>query len=365
MQQNDAIQAAYPDVDFTINSMTKMIGAKMIKRTDSGMQIQLKHVFQKQREDGTCWNRRDMQSEKTLANVASIVKHIQKGGIVPAIEVKPREGGGVELIDGYCRTEAFRSLDASGVGEYWVSIVQFKGDELDELARIETSNHDGKLTPIEQLDLYVSIREELKRQGEKGTLQQIADRVDVSRQYVDQILQLEGLDGEARSLVGSGKVKVADAIKAVRSVKKTGGDVTQAIKKASAPKPLMPTKALMDDMYIGLGDLFDSMPKETKVAAQEFLKGDRKATDVVTIPVGELAKLLALQAEGHRQIEAQAERLAKKAEKDAQQEMAKDDLKQDDSQEEADNQLDDEPDLGQDPQQEESQTDDPDMSFLG
>ena len=361
MQQNELIKAAFPDVDFTINSFNKMLNAKMIKRIDSGMQIQLKYLFQKKRADGTCWNRRDMQSEKTLASIEKIIKHIQGKGIVPALEVKAREGGGVELIDGYCRSEAFKALDASGVGEYWVSIVPFKGDELDELARIETSNHDSKLDPIEQLDLYVSIREEFKRMGEKGTLQQIADKVQVSRQYVDQILQLETLDDEARQMVSTGQVKTADAIKVVRANKKTGGDVTQAIKRASAPKPLMPTKALMDDMYIGIGDLFDTMPKETKIAAQEFLKGDRPATDRVHIPVGELAKLLALKGEGERQIEAQAERIAKKKEKDAQQEMAKDDLKQDDQKQE-EKPVDDEPDLGEDPGE---QGDDPDMSFLG
>lgn len=356
------ISEQYPDVDFTINSYTKMINAKMIKRTDTGMQIQLKHIFDKQRADGSLWNRRDMQSEKTLSNIEKIIRHIQSGGIVPAIEVQPREGGGVEKVDGYCRTEAFKALDASGVGEYWVSITPFKGDDMDALARIETSNHDSKLTPIEQLDLYVSIREEFKRMGEKGTLQQIADKVQVSRQYVDQILQLETLDDEAREMVGSGQVKVADAIKAVRANKKTGGDVTQAIKRATAPKPLMPTKPLMDDMYIGLGDLFHAIPKEAKVVAQRFLKGDAKGDEMVTIPVADLAKLMALKAEGERQIEAQAERIAKKKEREAQEEIAKDDLKQDDSEaEEEVKQVDAEPDLGEDPVQ---QGDDPDMSFL-
>lgn len=360
MQQTDEqIRAAYPDVDFTTNSMTKMLTAKMIKRTDSGMQIKLMHIFDKVRDNGECWNRRDMASPKTKASIDAIVKHIQRGGQVPAIEVQAREGGGVVKVDGYCRTEAYRILDASGIGDVWVSIVPFKGDELDALARIETSNHDSKLTPVEQLDLYLSIRAELVASGEKGTLSQIADRVGVSKQYVDQVLQLAKLDDEGKAMVESGKVKVADAIKAVR---KSGGDAqaaTKAIKQAAAPKPLMPSKPLMDDMYIGLGDLFHAMPKESKIAAQEFLKGDRKGTDMVQIPVGELAKLMALKAEGERQIEAAAERLAKKAKKEAQQEIPRDDLEQE---EEPVKPLDEEPDLGEDtPDQ---ANDDPDMSFL-
>lgn len=314
--------------DLTNNSFTKMIKCGMIKRTDTGMQIRLKDVHDKLRDDGSPWNRRDMKSEKTQANITAIVKHLQNDGQVPPIEVQPKPGGGVMKIDGYCRTEAFRIIDASGEGELWVDIRPFKGaTKLDELRRIETSNHDSKLTPLEQLDLYQSARDVLHEMGEKGTLQQIADAMGVSRQYVDQVLKLGELDQEGRALVESGKVKVADAIKAVRHDK---GNATQALKRAAAPRPLMPTKALMDDMYIGLGDLFDSIPKQAKVMAHEYLKGNGKADNLVSIPVGELAKLMALKAEGERQIEAAAERKHKKSEKDRQESMAHDDLKQND-----------------------------------
>lgn len=357
-------------VDFTSNSFTKMLKAGVIKRTDSGMQIRLKDIHDKLRADGTCWNRRDMQSEKTLANIAALVKHIGKGGQVPAIEVQARNGGGVEKVDGYCRTEAYRAMDASGEGDVWVSIVPFKGDDLDALARIETSNHDSKLTPIEQLDLYVSIREELKAMGEKGTLQQIADRVDCSRQYVDQILKLEALDDEGRALVESGKAKVADAIKAVRSNKDDASGATAALKKASTPKPVLPATPILGDMYGLLGGLRASLGKSATAAVGEFLKGDRKATDKVEIEVGELGRLMALLAEGERQTEAKLAKAKAKASEAAQEEMAQDDLKQNDSR------FGDMPDLGGDGEadlgadsdkqlDEQARPDDcPDLSFL-
>lgn len=320
---------AAAEVDFTSNNFKKMIKAGVIKRTDTGMQIQLKNIHDKQRADGRPWNRRNMQSAKTQANITAIVQHLQNDGQVPPIEVQAKPGGGVMKIDGYCRTEAFRILDASGEGDLWVEIKPFKGKtDLDALRRIETSNHDSKLTPLEQLDLYQSAREELQLMGEKGTLQQIADAMGVSRQYVDQVLKLGELDEEGRELVETGKAKVVDAIKAVRQGKE---NATETLKRASAPKPLMPTKALMDDMYIGLTDLFESIPKQAKVMASEFLKGNGKADNLVTIPVGELAKLMALKAEGERQIEAAAERKHKKDEKARQDSMAHDDLKQADA----------------------------------
>lgn len=360
-------------VDFTVNSFNKMMQAKVIRRGDTGMQIQLKNVFDKLREDGSCWNRRDMNSPKTLENIEKLVKHLTNGGQVPAIEVQPRDGGGVVKIDGYCRVEAFKVVDASGIGELWIPIVPFKGDERQALVRIETSNRDSKLTALEQLDLYQSMRAELRAAGEKGTLQQIADEFGVSRQYVDNILKLGDLDAEGRALVESGKVSAKDASKELR---KSVEGATAALKKASAPKPLLPNKALMDDMYIGLTDLFEAIPKQAKLAAAEFLKGERPAGDAVMIPVGELAKLMALKAEGERQIEVAAERRHKKEEAARQESMANDDLKPEPEPEKT---VDSGSDAGQDKPSgdnpyfgkdavfefaEPAEGDDPDMSFL-
>lgn len=316
-------------VDFTNNSFNKMIKAKVIRKIDSGLLIRLRDIHDKVREDGTCWNRRDMASEKTLTNIASIVKHLGRGGRVPAIEVQARPGGGVVKIDGYCRTEAYRTMDASGEGDVWVPIVPFEGDELAALVRIETSNRDSKLTPIEQLDLYQSARVMLQADGKKGTLAEIAELFDVSRQYVDQILQLEKLDDEGKALVESGKVKTADAIKAVRGNKtEDKGKTTEALKRAAAPKPILPSTDLLGDMYGMAQAIRSSLGKDVNEKVGLFLKGNAKGDEKVEIEVGELGRLLALLGEGDRQVEAKAEKARIKAEKAAQEAMAHDDLKQ-------------------------------------
>lgn len=366
-------------IDMTVNSFTKMIKAGMIKRTDRGMQIQLKNIHDKLREDGSCWNRRNMKSARTMASIERIFEHLNRGGIVPAIEVQPKEGGGVVKIDGYCRVEAWKKMDASGEGDLWVYIVPFEGDDLQALERIQSSNMDEKLSPLDQLDLYLSARAELRAAGEKGTLQQIADVYHCSRQYVDQILKLESLDEEGRNLLEAGKINVKQAIAAIRKGKDTATEQLKKDAKANAdkdkPKPPTVSKELFVDMYGHVTSIRKSLPIESARAAEEFLRGERAATDMVAIEVGELAKLMALLGEGDRQLEAKALKAKAKDEESRQEKMADDDLKQD---------LDDEPDLGGDepgffddggghqetldasklPQQSERDNDEPDLSFL-
>lgn len=322
-------------IDMTVNSFSKMIKAGMIKRSDRGMMIQLKNVHDKLREDGSCWNRRNMKSERTLASIERIYEHLNRGGIVPAIEVQPREGGGVVKIDGYCRVEAWKKLDASGEGDLWVYIVPFEGDDLDALERIQSSNMDEKLSPLDQLDLYLSARKELRDAGEKGTLQQIADVFHCSRQYVDQILKLEGLDDESRALLEAGKITTKQAIAAVRKGKDKATEQLTKDAKANAdkakPKPATVSKELFTDMYGHLEMVRKRMPIETAQKVKGYLGGSVLASTMVPIEVGELAKLMALLSEGDRQLEEKALKAKAKDEASRQEEMADDDLKQDTS----------------------------------
>lgn len=301
------------------NTISKMVKAKIIQARQTGLYIQSKNIFDKKRADGSNWNSRDMRSEKTKADVAGILAHIQAGGMLPAIEVQARPEGGVQKVDGYCRHEAYKQADASGdEGELWVPIVPFVGTELQALARISTSNKDSKINPLEQMDNYKRIREQLIADGNpKPSLQDIADQVQVSRQYVDQILKLDALDEAGKALVESGKVTVAVAVKAVRADSENATALlAEAAAKAEAlgkkkattgtekkDKPFTPSTPLLLDIHqIGL-NLRDNIDKTTVAACEEFLKGDRKGTDHIKIPVRDVAMLLAAIREGERQVE--------------------------------------------------------------
>lgn len=309
------------------NSFSKMIKARIIEARQTGMWIQSKNIHAKLRADGSSWNRRDMMSPKTLANIEKIGAHLMSGGQVPAIEVQVRPEGGVQKVDGYCRHEAWDMADASGQGDIWINIVPFKGTELDALGRISTSNQDEKLSPLEQLDLYKSVREQLTAEGnEKPSLQDIADVVKVSRQYVDSILKLDALDAEGKAMVESGKVTVAIAVKAVRA---DAEDATAMLREAAAraeangkkkatattiKEPSVSTSLLLDIHQIGF-NLRSNIDKQVAATAEQFLRGDIKGDTPVTVQVRDIAMMIAAITEGERQVADAKARQAAKADK--------------------------------------------------
>lgn len=315
------------------NTISKMVKAKIIQARQTGLFIQIKNVHDKLRPDGSNWNSRDMNSAKTKADVDGIVKHILAGGMLPAIEVQPRADGGVQKVDGYCRAAAYAVADASGIGELWVPIVPFIGTELEALARISTSNKDSKINPLEQLDNYNRIRDQLIIDGNpKPSLQDIADVVGVSRQYVDQILKLNALDDAGKALVGEGKVTVAIAVKAVRAdsenatalLEEAAKNAEAQGKKKATDKTAKPitvgTPLLLDIHQIGL-NLRDNISKDAAAVAEKFLKGDIKGDVPVTMPVRDIAMLLAALREGDRQVEDAKAKAQAKADKAKQQSL--------------------------------------------
>lgn len=315
------------------NTISKMIKAKIIQARQTGLFIQVKDIHDKLRADGTNWNSRNMNSETTKVAVDGILAHIQAGGMLPAIVVQARAEGGVQKVDGYQRHEAYKLADASGVGELWVPIVPFTGTELQALAFISTSNKDNKINPLEQLDNYKRIRQQLIDEGNPNpSLQNIADLVQVTRQYVDTILKLDKLDDAGKAMVAEGKVTVAVAVKAVRS---DAEGATETLKKAvekaaeqgkkkanttteKKAKPFELGKPLLLDIHqIGL-DIRGAIPKTAAAAAEEFLRGDRDGKELIQVPVREVALLLAALREGERQAEVAAKAADAKKQKKAQ-----------------------------------------------
>lgn len=318
-------------MDLTENSYAKMQhkDVKMIVRGDKGMRIQLKNIHHKLRADGTCWNRRDMTKPSTLAHIQSMADAIMNGVELPQLWVQVRPGGGVQMVDGYCRNESYKIADASGEGELWVDIRPFKGTELDALVFINGSQENEKLTDVERFELWSDIREGMRAEGLKGTLAEIAERIGVTRQRVDQVLKLGELDAEGLELVKTGAVSSALAVAAVRADKETATESLKAAaktadgKKATAKTVALPSVApsLLQDLYQMSGNIRRSLSVPTATAAEEFLRGARPGTDLVQIEVGHLARLVALQSEGDRQLTEKASKAQAKKEAAAQTEI--------------------------------------------
>lgn len=343
MSQDDKkpLDQRIAEADLVVNSFNKMIKCGQVKKTDKGLQIRLKDMHDKKRADGTPWNRRNMTKPSTVVHVQEIATHLMNNGRVPQIEVQARPGGGVWKVDGYCRSAAYAIADAGGVGELWVDIVPFVGTELDALVRIDTSNNDQKLTPIERLDLYTSIRDTMRSMGFKGTLAEVAEQVGKTRQYVDQVFQLAELDEEGKELVETGAVSTSLAIDAVRKSKKPeseGQTATEVIKaavakaesngkgKASTSTVSEPTVSpgLLLDMYAIIAPLRSSLTPDEALDIENYLKGNKsvpRSSNFVKVPLEEWARLTALVAEGDRQVEEKREKIQARIDKAKQQDL--------------------------------------------
>lgn len=126
------------------NSFKQMIKNGTIKRRDDGMYIQLKNIFI---QDG--FNSRE-DDEYTRAGNEDTYQYMKNGGQVPAIEVVPRDEGGIWVREGHRRTLANRRLQSEGEPVDWIHITPCKGNDVDQQARVMSSDRGLKLRFFEE-----------------------------------------------------------------------------------------------------------------------------------------------------------------------------------------------------------------------
>lgn len=318
-------------VDNSFNKMAhKDVG--MIKRGDKGLRVQLKNIHPKLRANGKCWNRRDMTKPSTIAHINAMADAMQNGVEFPQLWVQPRAGGGVQLVDGYCRTESYRKVDASGIGDLWVDIRPFTGSERDALVFINGSQENEKLNDAERFELWSDIKADMIAEGLKGTLAEVAECIGVTRQRVDQVLKLGELDEEGLELVKTGQVTASLAVAAIRADKATATETLKAAaeaaqgKKATAKNIAAPavSPSLLKDMYEILAPLRSEMTADEAYDIENYLKGEKnkpRHSDFVKVPLEDWARLTALLAEGDRQLKEKAAKAKSQKEEAAQAEL--------------------------------------------
>lgn len=291
-------------VDLTENSFNKMIAAKMIKRGDRGLAIQLKNIHV---EEG--FNVR-IPGPDLDAHVQAIADHLMAGGTVPQLEVQAKPGGGVVLTDGHCRHGGYTIADASGTGELWVDIVAFKGDRAARLARIHTSNEGKKLSGLELCNLYKQMR------AEGMTFEQIGKAVNKTKQYVDQILQLEKADDETRDMIAKGEVSATLASTTIRQHgEQAGKALAEALVEAKRQgktkvtaatiKPPTASRSLLDDLFNTVKGLNTKVTKDEAADIEVYLSGDKnrpRKSDFVKVPLEAFARMSSVLAEIERTI---------------------------------------------------------------
>ncbi|QJB21862.1 ParB-like partition protein [Xanthomonas phage FoX2] len=210
------------------------------------------------------------EGEDLEESIAALAEHILAGGMVPALEVRPRAEGGVYLVDGHRRRRAYlRVADQlrDSEGELWVPVVAFTGNDADRIARVITSAEGRSLSQLEIADGY----SRMIRIGLSPD--EVAKKVNKTRQHVDQLLHLANANTDVQKIVQAGTVSATTAIKVVREHGENAGQVlkAEAEKAAAAGKKKVTAatmkgkpipRAITDDAMASLGVLHDVLTVE-------------------------------------------------------------------------------------------------------
>ena len=302
-------------------SFKAMIQAGDVRRADA-MKVLLDDIHA---EPG--FNLR-IEDDDFRSSIDALAQYIANGGTYPALEVRPRPGGGVFVVDGHRRRLALlKARDELGAPVEWVSIVAFVGNDADRTARVITSAEGRALKPLEVALGY-------KRLAAFGlTPDEIATKVGKTRQHVDQLLILANSNTDVHRLVAAGGVSAAVAVDIARKHGEQAGEVLQReLDKAKAAgkgkvtagtikgKPLPPkvTQGLVEEV-----DAFmDQLTKREReiMATLENTPGGADAT--VMVSGRALLALLNEHAKVDEARKKQAEKQRAKAEKAAQGELA-------------------------------------------
>ncbi|ATW62277.1 ParB-like partition protein [Pseudomonas phage Psp6] len=222
-------------------------------------------------------------------SIHHLAKLILKGLTVPPLEVRPRDEGGVYIVEGERRTRAWRLLDErgelprvldkkTGKKEFWVQVSNFEGNDADRTLRIMTSNQRRELRPIEIGRGYLR----LKKFG--WPIDQIAEAVGKGVPHVKDMIELACANVDVQQMVRENVVKPTTAIKTVREHGEKAGAV---LAKAAAenggkvkprhlatPKPKAVPVALFERLELAAKDLvglYEGTP------AHEAIDGVRNA----------------------------------------------------------------------------------------
>lgn len=291
------------------NSFKQMVKGGTIKRADA-MRIRVEDIHE---EEG--FNLRDLAGVDADGvsfedSIKLLAEYIKDGGQIPPLEVRPRDDGGVWVVDGHRRRRALLLADQMGAplrdpdsGDLWVHVLPFTGNDAERVARILTSQENRKLTPLETAQGY-------KRLAAFGwTSTQIAKAVGKTRQHVEHLLVLANADTSVQVAVREGK---ASAATAVQLVQQHGGqaatvlqeEITKAAKagKGKVTAATIQGKALPRKLVAGVVDTMDEfvqlLPKDARVQLAE-LEGGITMHETVAVNANALLALI----KAHRQVQ--------------------------------------------------------------
>jgi ParB-like chromosome segregation protein Spo0J len=176
------------------------------------------------------------RNEEDEADDEELYQFIIKHGVLalPQLEVRPREGGGVWIVDGHRRHKQIGRAIASGhfkpddKGRMLISVRQFSGNDLQRLYRIGTSNKHKKMKALQFAELVQRAHE-----GFGQSVQQIADGMLCSVSTVQQALILAGANHDVHQMVKAGEVSKTVAVKVVKEKGEAAGSALKEARQAA------------------------------------------------------------------------------------------------------------------------------------
>lgn len=205
------------------NSFSKMIKAGVIKRTDNGMFIRLDEIHEK-----PGFNTR-VKDDVWEASIQELSAYLEAGGKVPPFEVYARDDGGVWIVEGHRRFEAYRRIAAKGSPVDLIHILQFNGNDAERKARIGSSASQMPLRPLERAAVYAELR------AFNWTNEDIARRMGKDAEHVKRHLDLIDAPTAVQQMVKRGEVSATVAVRQTRQHGEKAADVlTEQLEAAKA-----------------------------------------------------------------------------------------------------------------------------------
>lgn len=282
-----------------MSTFKRMIGDKTIKRADA-MKIRLEDIHEEpgfNLRDETAVDADGVSFEESIRALAEF---IGAGGTYPALEVRPREEGGVWVVDGYRRRRALTLLDSEGKlprtpardggpPEAWISIVPFEGSDAERTLRILTSVENRRLGALEVARGY-------RRLANFGwTTTQIAQGVHKSRTHVEQMLMLANSNSDVQRAINSGQVSASAAVGLVRQHGEQAGQVIEqaAGRAKDEGKTKVTPRMLSDRPRLTVKAIAPPLQKFLR-SAVEYERTEQGGTDYVLVPAQALLDLQAI-----------------------------------------------------------------------
>lgn len=158
-----------------------------------------------------------------------LFQYIMGGGKLPDLDVRPREGGGVYVVDGHRRLIALRRAVDAGLpmqakdGAVWIGVKQFVGNDLDRKLHVANSNKHKTLTALQLGYLY-------RDANVWASVAEIARRVHKSDTHVAGCIALTNGNSDVQAMIKSGEVSATLAGAVVKEHGEAAGAVLAAAK---------------------------------------------------------------------------------------------------------------------------------------